>query len=218
MCPSSYHVPGTRYQVLEYSPQPHIIEFSNAMKFLGSALVALAVAASLPTYSEAFAVAPSKLSGLKATSFVPRRSALSATNKMPLSPPPQLSMVYSVAIVGATGAVGKEIRTCLEARNFPVSQLRIFGSARSAGTMVDTEAYGIVEVELFDVAKARECDVVFLAVSGEFALEHAEAIAAGDGGAVVIDNSVRYVIVHYTHIHIHILQSSVLVLVLYLLR
>lgn len=98
-------------------------------------------------------------------------------------------MSYSVAIVGATGAVGKEIRTCLEARNFPVSQLRIFGSARSAGTKVETESYGTVEVELFDVAKARECDVVFLAVSGDFALEHAEAIAAGDDGAVVIDNS-----------------------------
>ena len=69
MCHVSFIVPCTRYQVLEYSPQPHIIciEFSNAMKFLGSALVALAVAASLPTYSEAFPVAPSKLSGLKAT-------------------------------------------------------------------------------------------------------------------------------------------------------
>jgi len=42
---------------------------------------------------------------------------------------------------------------------------------------------------LLGVEAARECDVVFLAVSGEFALEHAEAICAGDDGAVVIDNS-----------------------------
>ena len=164
-----------------------------AMKFLGSVLVALAIAASLPTHSEAFTVAStSKLSSSsKASAFIPRSARSSTTTQMPLTAPPQLSMVYSVAIVGATGAVGKEIRTCLEARNFPVSKLRIFGSARSAGTMVETESYGTVEVELFDVAKARDCDVVFLAVSGEFALEHAEAIAAGDDGAVVIDNSVR---------------------------
>jgi hypothetical protein len=47
-------------------------------------------------------------------------------------------------------------------------------------------------VELFDVDKARECDVVFLAVDGDFALEHAEKIAAGPDGAVVIDNSVSH--------------------------
>jgi predicted amino acid dehydrogenase len=103
-----------------------------------------------------------------------------------------LQMSYSVGIVGATGAVGKEIRQCLESRGFPVSKLRIFGSERSAGKTVTTANYGDVKVELFDVAKARECDVVFLAVSGDFALEHAEAISAGDDGAVVIDNSVSY--------------------------
>ena len=163
------------------------------MKFLGSALVALIVAASLPTYSEAFAITPSSTklgSTLKTTSFV-ARSAAAPINKMPIAAPPQLSMSYTVAIVGATGAVGKEIQTCLEARNFPVSQLRIFGSGRSAGSTIETEKYGSVQVELFDVAKARECDVVFLAVSGDFSLEHAEAICEGPDGAVVIDNSVR---------------------------
>ncbi len=100
-------------------------------------------------------------------------------------------MSYTVGIVGATGAVGKEIKDCLEKRNFPVSQLRIFGSARSAGTTVQTEKYGSVTVELFDRAAARECDVVFLAVSGDFALEHAKALVEGDDGCVVIDNSVR---------------------------
>lgn len=98
-------------------------------------------------------------------------------------------MGYSVGIVGATGAVGKEIRQCLEASDFPTSDLRIFGSARSAGSKVESEKFGTIDVELFDVTKARECDVIFLAVSGDFALEHAEAISEGDGGAVVIDNS-----------------------------
>lgn len=101
------------------------------------------------------------------------------------------ALSYTVGIVGATGAVGKEIRQCLETRKqLPVDNLRIFGSSRSAGTKVDTESYGSITVELFDVDKARECDVVFLAVDGDFALEHAEKIAAGPDGAVVIDNSV----------------------------
>ena len=103
------------------------------------------------------------------------------------------ALSYTVGIVGATGAVGKEIRQCLETRQkLPIDTLRIFGSSRSAGKTVETERYGNVEVELFDVAKARECDVVFLAVDGDFALEHAEKIAAGPDGAVVIDNSVSF--------------------------
>jgi aspartate-semialdehyde dehydrogenase len=103
----------------------------------------------------------------------------------------QLSMSYSVGIVGATGAVGKEIRQVLENRDFPVQQLRIFGSERSAGKKMETK-YGSVEVELFDVDKARECDVVFLAVSGDFALKYAKELVAGDDGCVCIDNSVRF--------------------------
>lgn len=108
----------------------------------------------------------------------------------------QLSMsssdsTYTVGIVGATGAVGKEIRNCLEIRGFPVSTLRIFGSERSAGSQIETEKYGTITVELFDVAAAKQCDVVFLAVSGEFSLMHARALSDGPDGCVVIDNSVR---------------------------
>jgi len=100
-----------------------------------------------------------------------------------------LSMsTFNVGIVGATGAVGKEIVGCLEKRDFPVDSLRIFGSERSAGKEVDTK-FGKVTVELFSEDSARECDVVFLAVDGDFSLAHAENICAGDDGAIVIDNS-----------------------------
>lgn len=98
------------------------------------------------------------------------------------------STLLNVGIVGATGAVGKEIVGVLEKRSFPVGNLRIFGSERSAGKNVDTK-FGKVTVELFCEDTARECDVVFLAVDGDFSLAHAENICAGSDGAVVIDNS-----------------------------
>lgn len=102
------------------------------------------------------------------------------------------SLNYSVGIVGATGAVGKEIRDCLEDRGkLPVDKLRIFGSERSAGSLVETKSHGKVQVELFSEKLARECDLIFLAVDGAFALQHAKNICAGEDGPVVIDSSVR---------------------------
>lgn len=144
----------------------------------------------------------------QSTSFVTKRSPLPAalnnnilttTTITQRTKPTNLSMTstsgpsISVGVVGATGAVGVEIVNCLNRfSSLDVSELRIFGSARSAGTTRDAgEKFGDVKVELFGVEEARKCDVVFLAVSGDFSLEHAKAIADGDDGAVVIDNSVR---------------------------
>ncbi|GMI42833.1 hypothetical protein TrCOL_g4918 [Triparma columacea] len=122
----------------------------------------------------AAAFTPSTHIGSQRQTFFPRSTIDKST-----------SLQAKVGVVGATGAVGKEIVGCLEKRNFPVESLRIFGSSRSAGSTVKSK-FGDVTVELFDVEAAKECDVVFLAVSGDFALEHAEAISQG---AIVIDNS-----------------------------
>jgi len=116
------------------------------------------------------------------TAFIPK----TLKNNIRSSPSSLSSLsMTSVGIVGATGAVGKEILSVLENRDFPASKLRIFGSKRSAGKTV-TSKYGDIEVELFDVAKGQECDVIFLAVSGDFALENAPELAKK---CVVIDNS-----------------------------
>jgi hypothetical protein len=91
-----------------------------------------------------------------------------------------------VGICGATGAVGKEIIGVLEKRGFPVKELRLFGSERSAGRKVSTK-WGDIAIEDFSVEAASKLDVVFVSVSGDFSKQYCDAMAAG--GAVVIDNS-----------------------------
>eukprot|EP00535_Pseudo-nitzschia_heimii_P006856 CAMPEP_0197187556 /NCGR_PEP_ID=MMETSP1423-20130617/16079_1 /TAXON_ID=476441 /ORGANISM="Pseudo-nitzschia heimii, Strain UNC1101" /LENGTH=416 /DNA_ID=CAMNT_0042639167 /DNA_START=66 /DNA_END=1316 /DNA_ORIENTATION=+ len=154
---------------------------------------AAATTLSTTTSVKAFAPIPVNIatnkqnSGTTSTAFTPR-SIISGKSMVSDSTTSLKS--YTVGIVGATGAVGKEIRNCLEDREvIKVDKLRFFGSERSAGKTVSTKNSGDVEIELFDVDAARECDIVFLAVDGSFALAHAKAISEGDDGAVVIDNS-----------------------------
>ena len=94
---------------------------------------------------------------------------------------------FKVGVIGATGAVGIEVVTCLFKRNFPLSELHLYASARSAGKIITTE-YGEVTVEEYKLETARQCDFIFLAVSGDFALENAPKLIEGDG-PIVIDNS-----------------------------
>lgn len=147
------------------------------MKFTALALAGFAFAS-----VDAFSIHkyPSSFAGARATPGARTRS-----NEQLASPFRPGPLSATVGVVGATGAVGKEILGCLENRAFPVDKLRIFGSARSAGSTVKTK-WGDVTVELFDSKAAAETDVCFLAVSGDFALEHAKDIAKG---SIVIDNS-----------------------------
>ena len=92
-----------------------------------------------------------------------------------------------MGVVGVTGAVGKEIIDVLGNRKFPVDSLTLMGSARSAGKSQETP-FGSLEIQEFSLETARACDVVFLAVSGDFALEWVDKITADDG-PLVIDNS-----------------------------
>ncbi|OSQ50417.1 aspartate-semialdehyde dehydrogenase [Thalassospira alkalitolerans] len=90
-----------------------------------------------------------------------------------------------VGVIGATGAVGVELINVMFDRNFPVGELTLFASERSAGKTMETK-YGTKTIALFSVEEAKQCDIVFLAVSGDFAKEFAPQIAKG---ALVIDNS-----------------------------
>ncbi|MFE1285273.1 aspartate-semialdehyde dehydrogenase [Streptomyces sp. NPDC058751] len=87
-----------------------------------------------------------------------------------------------VGIVGATGMVGTAMRKILVERDFPVTELRLFASARSAGTVVDG-----VTVEDASTADYSGLDIVLFSAGGATSKALAEKVASQ--GAVVIDNS-----------------------------
>lgn len=91
-----------------------------------------------------------------------------------------------VAVVGATGAVGTEMVTTLYNRKFPVGQLDLYASERSAERTVETP-FGALTVKPFTLDAARQADIILLAVSGDFAKSYAHALT--EQGGVVIDNS-----------------------------
>ncbi len=92
----------------------------------------------------------------------------------------------SVAVVGATGAVGREMVATLERRSFPVGEMRLMASARSAGTRMATP-WGEVEVEDLAAADPAGIQIALFSAGGARAREHAPRFAAT--GAVVVDNS-----------------------------
>jgi aspartate-semialdehyde dehydrogenase len=92
----------------------------------------------------------------------------------------------SVAIVGATGAVGTTMLSILEERKFPVKDLRLMASSRSAGKVVST-TWGDVEVEDLATADASGIDIALFSAGGARSKEFAPRFA--NRGATVIDNS-----------------------------
>ncbi len=93
---------------------------------------------------------------------------------------------YTVAILGATGAVGQEMRKLLEERNFPVGTLKLLASARSAGKEVMFRGTPVVIEEAREEA-FQGVDIVLGAAENEIAMQFAPAIKAA--GAVFVDNS-----------------------------
>ncbi|HEX4848612.1 MAG TPA: aspartate-semialdehyde dehydrogenase, partial [Novosphingobium sp.] len=88
----------------------------------------------------------------------------------------------NVGIVGATGVVGSTMLAILKERNFPIGQLRLFASARSAGKVIDG-----VTIEDAASADYAGLDVVLFSAGGSTSKALAPRVAAA--GAVVIDNS-----------------------------
>ena len=93
----------------------------------------------------------------------------------------------NVAIVGASGAVGQEFLKVLAERNFPIDQLKLFGSPRSAGRkyMFKGKEYEVKLLQHNDDFKG--VDIAFTSAGASTSKEYAETITKY--GAIMIDNS-----------------------------
>ena len=97
-----------------------------------------------------------------------------------------MSRSYKVAVAGATGAVGQQMLTCLEERNFPVAELTPLASERSIGKSVrfnDQE----IPVEVLTKDSFQGIDIALFSAGGSISKEYGPI--AAQAGAVVVDNS-----------------------------
>ncbi len=92
-----------------------------------------------------------------------------------------------VAIVGVSGAVGQEFLRVLDERNFPIDELLLFGSSRSAGSVYNFRGQDIVVKELKHNDDFKGVDIAFTSAGAGTSKEFAETITKH--GAVMIDNS-----------------------------
>jgi len=96
---------------------------------------------------------------------------------------------YNIAIVGATGAVGEQLREVLEERQFPVGELRLLASERSAGQFLPFQnkqvRVGILKEDSF-----RGIDIGLFSAGAKVSANFAPAAVAA--GAVVVDNTSHF--------------------------
>ncbi len=97
-----------------------------------------------------------------------------------------MSKEITVAVVGATGQVGGVMRELLAERNFPLTNLRLLASARSAGSVIEWNGREIT-VEDADTADLAGIDIAIFSAGGATSKALAPKFAAA--GAIVIDNS-----------------------------
>lgn len=93
---------------------------------------------------------------------------------------------YNVAIVGATGLVGRTFLQVLDERNFPIENLYLYSSARSAGSKINFRGNEYEVIELTN-ENIRKCDFALFSAGGDISKKFAPVFA--ELGSVVIDNS-----------------------------
>jgi aspartate-semialdehyde dehydrogenase len=98
---------------------------------------------------------------------------------VPLPPSP------SVAVVGATGAVGTEMIACLEARKFPLSRLKLLASPRSAGKSAKFQGRDI-RIDTMDASSLEDVDIALFSAGGATSKEFGRSAPRK---TVIIDNS-----------------------------
>ena len=96
-------------------------------------------------------------------------------------------MGYKVAVVGATGAVGREMLQTLSERKFPADEVFALASEKSTGKEISYGEDGVIKVTSLDKFDFSSADIALFSAGGE--LSKAYAPKAGKEGCLVIDNS-----------------------------
>ena len=99
-------------------------------------------------------------------------------------------MAYRVAVVGATGAVGREMLKTLAERNFPVSEVVALASARSTGSEVSFGDKQVLKVKNLETFDFHGWDIGLFSPGAAISAVHAPRAAAA--GCVVIDNTSQF--------------------------
>jgi aspartate-semialdehyde dehydrogenase len=99
-------------------------------------------------------------------------------------------MSYRVAVVGATGAVGREMLKTLAERDFPVREVVALASARSVGAEVSFGEKSVLKVKSLDAFDFKGTDIALFSPGAAISAVHAPRAAAA--GCLVIDNTSRF--------------------------
>lgn len=94
---------------------------------------------------------------------------------------------YTVAILGATGAVGQETLEILEERQFPLASLRLFASKRSVGEIMACQGKEWTVEELTDSSSFDGVDLAFISATDAISKDYGQRLGAA--GIAVIDDS-----------------------------
>lgn len=100
-----------------------------------------------------------------------------------------MSKAISLAVVGATGAVGAEMLRVLEQRNFPFSNLRLFSSERSKGKKISFKGKEYI-LEVLEGADIKGLDIALFSAGSDTTKKYCQAFK--DAGCLIIDNSSAY--------------------------
>ena len=99
-------------------------------------------------------------------------------------------MAWKVAVVGATGNVGREMLSILAERKFPVSEVHAVASARTAGSEVSFGEDEVLKVHDLDKYDFKGVDIALFSPGAKISAVHAPR--AAKAGAVVIDNTSQF--------------------------
>ena len=97
---------------------------------------------------------------------------------------------YNIAVIGATGNVGREVLSILHERNFPVNNVYAIASRASLGKDVSFGDQDILKIQDIDSVDFSKVDIAFFAAGSAVAKEYAEKIASQ--GCIVIDKSSHF--------------------------